>query len=504
MLDDKYLFNDNQIQDFIVNGYVTVKTDLPASFHEYIYQQLNSVVEKEGNPGNNVLPRIPEVQEVFDQPVIRGAVTSVLGPDYIMHPHRHPHHNLPDSPAQSWHKDSYWGYNKIRNHRPWWVMALYYPQDVTEEIGPTAVLPGTQYYYTCTHDDDEPGAPLFGQAGTVTIIHYDLWHRAMANRTDRHRYMLKFQFIRMEAPQHPTWNNENSMWAPVENDDPPYKHQVMWRHCWNWLSGRNGLHEKGASTREADSSGNGGVSQLIKALRDENPGLRLNAADTLGMMGDADHSVVRALIEALGDTFEPVGLNAAYALGGIGSPAVPGLRKALNHESELVHRNAAYGLSAIGAPAVPALIDALEHKLDAVRGNAAYALGEIGSPAQSAVSTLIKLLGDPSEEVRWHIVEALGIIGAPPNDVVPALMEALHDPDAQVRFTAALSLTRIGSEAYEAVPTLRVALADRNRYVRANAVDALHRIGTPEARETLFHFLFAARWCPSTTKESTF
>ena len=56
----------------IVNGYVTVKTNLPTSFHEYVYQQLNSVVENEGNPGNNVLPRIPEIQEVFDQPVIRG------------------------------------------------------------------------------------------------------------------------------------------------------------------------------------------------------------------------------------------------------------------------------------------------------------------------------------------------------------------------------------------------------------------------------------------------
>ena len=130
MLENRYLFNDNQMQDFIVNGYVTVKTDLPASFHEHIYNQLNAVVEAEGNPGNNVLPRIPEIQQVFDQPVIRGAFTSILGPDFIMHPHRHPHHNSPGSEAQGWHKDSYWGYLKMRNHRPWWAMAFYYPQDV--------------------------------------------------------------------------------------------------------------------------------------------------------------------------------------------------------------------------------------------------------------------------------------------------------------------------------------------------------------------------------------
>ena len=505
MLDNRYLFNDNQMQDFIVNGYVTVKTNLPASFHEHVYQQLNSVVESEGNPGNNVLPRIPEIQEVFDQPVIRGAFTSILGPDYIMHPHRHPHHNLPGSQTQSWHKDSYWGYLKMRNHRPWWAMAFYYPQDVAEEIGPTAIIPGTQYYYTNAYGDDEAGVPLFGQAGTVTIIHYDLWHRAMANRTDKHRYMLKFQFIRMEAPKHPTWNNEISDWTPVENGGPAYKPQIMWQHCWNWLSGRERLHENGTPSHDANPTWNGDVAKWIKALRNENPIDRLNAADELGMIRDeASQDAVPALIEALGDTLEPVGLNAAYSLGEIGTPAVPGLIEALNHELELVHRNAAYALSAIGAPALPALTGALEHKLDAVRGNAAYALGEIGPPAQSAVSTLIQLLEDPSEEVRRHMVEALGIIGAPPHDVVPALIEALHDLDAQVRFTAALSLTRIGTQAHEAVPALKAALTDENRYVRANAVDALDRIGTPEAQAALFHFLFAARWCPTTTKESTF
>lgn len=503
MLENRYLFNDNQMHDFIVNGYVTIKTDLPASFHEHIYSQLNSVVEAEGNPGNNVLPRIPEIQQVFDQPDIRGAFTSILGPDYIMHPHRHPHHNVPGSQAQGWHKDSYWGYLKIRNHRPWWAMAFYYPQDVTEDIGPTAILPGSQYYSTSTHGDDETGVSLLGQAGTVTIIHYDLLHRAMANRTEKHRFMLKFQFIRMDAPTHPTWNNENSAWTPIENGNPRYKHQVMWRHFWNWLSGRNGLREESDSTPESDSCGNGNVSQWIKSLSNENPIHRLNATDMLGMKSDeASQDAVPALIEALGDTLEPVGLNAAYALGEIGAPAVPGLIGALRQESELVQLNAAYALSAVGAPAVPALVEMLEHKLDAVRSNAAYALGEIGTPAQSAAAALIKLLKDPSEEVRRHMVEALGIIGAPVHDVAPSLMDALHDSDAQVRFTAALSLTRI--QAHEAVPALKAALNDENRYVRANAIDALHRIGTPEAREALLRFLFAARWCPTTTKDNNF
>ena len=36
MLENRYLFNDNQMQDFIVNGYVTVKTDLPPVFMTHL------------------------------------------------------------------------------------------------------------------------------------------------------------------------------------------------------------------------------------------------------------------------------------------------------------------------------------------------------------------------------------------------------------------------------------------------------------------------------------
>ena len=35
-----------------------------------------------------------------------------------------------------WHKDSYWGYNRMRNHHPWWAMIMYFPQDTPVELGP--------------------------------------------------------------------------------------------------------------------------------------------------------------------------------------------------------------------------------------------------------------------------------------------------------------------------------------------------------------------------------
>ena len=65
MVDNTYLLTDEQMRHFIVNGYVIVNTDLPANFHDFIYEQTEIVFEKEGNPGNNLLPRIPEIQSIL-------------------------------------------------------------------------------------------------------------------------------------------------------------------------------------------------------------------------------------------------------------------------------------------------------------------------------------------------------------------------------------------------------------------------------------------------------
>jgi len=44
---------------FIAHGYLTITPDLPPAFHAEVFAQHQEVFEKEGNPGNNLLPRIP-------------------------------------------------------------------------------------------------------------------------------------------------------------------------------------------------------------------------------------------------------------------------------------------------------------------------------------------------------------------------------------------------------------------------------------------------------------
>ena len=456
MPDPIYLLDDRKMQEFIANGFTTIKVNLPPEFHEEIYRKTDEVFEKEGNPGNNVLPRVPEIQTVFDQPEVRGAFTSILGPGYTMHTHRHCHFNKPNGPGGGWHKDSYWGYYKLRYHRNRWAMAFYYPQDVELINGPTGVIPHTHCYMDRLKNPDEAGVSVCGEAGTIAIVHFDIWHRAMPNQVDTRRYMMKFQFTRMSEPRRPEWNHNDEAWS---NTDVGNRHPFVWNSIWEWSRG-------------------------------------LNAN---GHVGNVD-----ALTRTLQEADEPARLNAAYELAATGEPAVGPLARALQSADDSVKLNAAYALAAVGEPAVSELAGALKHKDEKVRGHAAFALGDAGPAAAEAVSALANTMDDPSEWVRHHAAEALGTIAGNPDEAVPALAKALKDDDVQVRYNSAYSLARFGADAEPAIPALHEALQDENRYASGHAAVALQYIGTPESLNVLLDHLSTARWCPITTREDLY
>ena len=77
-----FRLSDAQIAQFIAHGYTTITPDLPTEFHAEIYAQHEEIFERVGNPGNNLLPRIPGVRQIFEHPSVVGALKSVVGDDY--------------------------------------------------------------------------------------------------------------------------------------------------------------------------------------------------------------------------------------------------------------------------------------------------------------------------------------------------------------------------------------------------------------------------------------
>ena len=437
------LLTDAQVQAYLTNGYITVQTAHSPAVHQNIHRQIETLFATEGNPGNDILPKVPDLYQILRDPAVDGALQSLLGPSYLIHPHRHCHHNPCGSKGQGMHQDSYENDQNVRHHRTRWTMAFYYPQDVSLDMGPTAILPATQYYNSSEQAYEREELPLCGRAGTVTIVHYDLWHRAMPNASDRDRFMVKFLFTRMGEPRAPSWDHRDGSWQ-AEGTDPPTE---LCRRAWDWMRGTDG------STSPTATS----LDELRRALDAEAEAERLRTVYALAARGE----------EAM-----PILLNALR--GEAAARLDANLANAHTNPSQL---DAVFALSAAGRPAVPHMVELLDGNDWWLRAAAADVLGDLGTTASDTVPHLTRVLDDEAEWVRRNAVEALGNIGPAAAEVVPALSRRLQDSESWIRHNAALALAKIGPTATEAVPALRKNIDDEDRYARANAAMALERIG---------------------------
>jgi len=481
---NRRLLSDQAVQDFIVNGYLILKPEkLTAAYHQDAYDQLTAMIASHGNPGNDLLAGAPYIQEVLEDPVITGALDSLIGPNHVLNRHCHCHDWGPGGSAQDWHKDYPLGGN-MRYHRGRTLLLFYYPQKVSPDMGPTAIQPGTQYYKEAS---DLPGLNLCAEAGSVVITHYELWHRATANTSDRMRFMLKFLYNRTEEPNAPSWNNTKPHWQPAEHSLLP--HRNLWQHMWHWYTGATDAIPYINGTPTDDE---------IAALKSPDPVKRRRATDRLGLYGAAAQTAVPALKKALTDTDEAVRLNAAYALGSVGENAVPILLQALEREAANTWNanlergdytnpsqlDMPYGLAAAGPSALPALCTALDHPDWFVRAAAIATLGCIGPAARAALPAMTTALADPNEWVARNAADALGNLVHPQCNAGQALIDTLADTRPvtawslgkdPLRENAAATLAKIGPLPQTLITPLQAAQENGSEYLRFWAKTALKK-----------------------------
>jgi hypothetical protein len=146
------LLDDTAMRRFVRDGYVTLQPQLSARYHATVCKRLDAVLARGtpawsgGNPGNNLLPRVPQLMELLRHPRVHGALQSLLGHDYCMHMHRHLHdrHGVDENPAavHHMHKDAlvnsrHCADAKRRQHRPRMLMLMYFPQDTPVGLAPS-------------------------------------------------------------------------------------------------------------------------------------------------------------------------------------------------------------------------------------------------------------------------------------------------------------------------------------------------------------------------------
>ncbi len=435
---------DTQMQHYLTDGYIVLKSSVPSEVHEHIRDRCEEIFATTGNPGNEILEMNPAIQLIFSDPVVRGALVSILGEDFFMYPHRHCHQNVSGTPAQRNHKDSYEEDINVHHHRSRWAMAMYYPQRVTADMGPTGITPGSQYFSDPVSLERLTEIGVTGNAGTVIVVHYDLWHRALRNDSGRNRYMLKFLFCRASEPTRPSWDNREATWqtpAAYKGDAL----ESLWEAMWRWNRGE----------------------QIYNPARVDHESTleRLISGPEIGRLRTA----YEASPELFSQTEELFRLWQEEAI------KAEQKAKSRDHTNPCEH-TIGYALGSLGAAGMEVLDNALASDDWRIRGNAADAIGDIGLEAQSMAPQLAQSLQDTSVWVRRNATEALGVLGDGTEEVTEALGQALTDPDYLVGHNAALALRKLGQATDSVIEKLQITTAHPELYRRKNALMALETL----------------------------
>jgi HEAT repeat protein len=251
---------------------------------------------------------------------------------------------------------------------------------------------------------------------------------------------------------------------------------------------------------------------LLKALKDREPGARVKAIMGLSRLGaeavphlvgalkddEAEVSqaaayglrLVRATPEALAAALGPfardpdarVRQGVAGALGRCGKAGVPLLVPSLEDAEAGVRRQAVFSLQDVlkrapeaAADVLPAVARRLKDNATPVRLMAVQTLPRCG---KGAVPALVEALRDEEAPVRAYALDGLLRLKPGPKDVLPAVVERLEkDSAASVRQSALRTLGTLGPDA---LPHILAALEDKDPTVQNAALKALSQVG-PEA-----------------------
>jgi len=169
---------------------------------------------------------------------------------------------------------------------------------------------------------------------------------------------------------------------------------------------------------------------LAKDLLSDNPDVRGKALERLGQLPNIEKSsLTSTLVENLKHSDTRIVHRAIDALSVLRGAAVPNLVDALTNPDPFVRMSAAQALGLIGEPAkdaVDSLANLLKDSHPLVREEAATTLGRIGASAAKAVPRLVASLQDESEEVQESAKDALQKIGT--KEALVALQKSKPKP----------------------------------------------------------------------------
>ncbi|MFI5658406.1 phytanoyl-CoA dioxygenase family protein [Streptomyces sp. NPDC051684] len=234
------LLSSVQMARFVAHGSLRLDAVVPEELNRQAVDVFEAGIPAPpyGTPVPKAYPEGSFARRLLELPAVVGALRSLVGPDPEVDHHAVHVREAREGTAQPLHADA------IIDVRPdaFDVQLMYYPQDVTLDMGGTLSVPGSHLRHI-NETDTGRYQNLRGQnrltcpAGTVLLMHHGIWHGGRRNDSDIRRYMFKIRF-NPTVPQ-------VRLWDTSDLDDPAVGDEL--RHVFPWYehaTGRLEIHNR--------------------------------------------------------------------------------------------------------------------------------------------------------------------------------------------------------------------------------------------------------------------
>ncbi|MFC8428413.1 phytanoyl-CoA dioxygenase family protein [Streptomyces sp. NPDC057253] len=221
------LLNSAQVARFVAQGFLRLDGVVPPEMNAQALGAFAGGLPSVpyGTPVPKAFPEGSFARRLVELPAVAGALESLVGPDPEVDHHALHIREPREGSAQPLHADA------LIDLRPdaFDVQLMYYPREVTADMGGTLVVPGT-HLRRVNESDTGRYQNLRGQtrltcpAGTVMLLHHGIWHGGRRNDSDTVRHMYKIRF-NPTVPQ-------VRLWDTADLDGPAVREELSRTFPW--------------------------------------------------------------------------------------------------------------------------------------------------------------------------------------------------------------------------------------------------------------------------------
>lgn len=211
MIEKQHLLSSKQMASFVAKGYLRFDDLIPDDINQAVMREIDTGLVKSqpaGTPLSQCYAPPSPVGQMLRLPAVQGIIQSLVGADPLFD-HQAVHVRQPnEDSSQHLHGDST---IDIRMHFD--IQLMYFPHDVSREMGGTLIVPGS-HFRRINEMEIARYQNIVGQlqtvckAGTLLIVHHGIWHCGRQNKSNQARYMFKVR-LNPAVRQMRLWNTDD-------------------------------------------------------------------------------------------------------------------------------------------------------------------------------------------------------------------------------------------------------------------------------------------------------